>query len=96
MSEEIEIVDNDAPPRGFVTLGINTGEDNIRYCYALACSIKACDPNASITLIVDKGQLGNVQSFYSPQKLPMFGLSSSHSLFRAPVRDFSARRDFQG
>ena len=64
MSEEIEIVDNDAPQRGFVTLGINTGEDNIRYCYALACSIKACDPNASITLIVDKGQLGNVQSFY--------------------------------
>ena len=64
MSEEIEIVDNDAPKRGFVTLGINTGEDNIRYCYALACSIKACDPNANITLIVDKGQLGNVQSFY--------------------------------
>tara|TARA_B100000965_G_scaffold168755_2_gene140773 strand:- start:3479 stop:4357 length:879 start_codon:yes stop_codon:yes gene_type:complete len=50
--------------RGFVTLGINTGEDNIRYCYALALSIKACDPGASVTLIVDKGQLGNVQSFY--------------------------------
>ena len=64
MSEEIEIENNDAPKRGFVTLGINTGEDNIRYCYALACSIKVCDPDASITLIVDKGQLGNVQSFY--------------------------------
>ena len=64
MSEEIEIVDNDAPKRGFVTLGINTGEDNIRYCYGLACSIKSCDPNASVTLIVDKDKIGNVQSYY--------------------------------
>lgn len=62
MSDE-ELID-DTPDRGYVTLGINTGEDNIRYCYALACSIKICDPNASITLIVDKGQLGNVQSYY--------------------------------
>lgn len=53
------------PKRGYVTLGINTDEDNIRYSYALALSIKICDPDASITLIVDKGQLGNVQSYYN-------------------------------
>jgi|TARA_B100002019_G_scaffold116402_2_gene100011 hypothetical protein len=57
-------LEEETPKRGYVTLGINTSEDNIRYCYALACSIKICDPEASITLIVDKGQLGNVQSFY--------------------------------
>jgi len=56
---------SDTAKRGFVTLGINTDEDKIRYCYALALSIKACDPDASVTLVVDKGQLGNVQSYYN-------------------------------
>tara|TARA_B100000902_G_scaffold21661_1_gene26020 strand:+ start:19283 stop:20206 length:924 start_codon:yes stop_codon:yes gene_type:complete len=58
-----EIAD-EAPSRGYITLGINTGEDNVRYCYALACSILNCDPNASITLVVDKGQSGTVPSYY--------------------------------
>lgn len=56
---------SDTPKRGYVTLGINTDEDKIRYCYALACSIKLCDPDASVTLIVDKGKAGNVQSYYN-------------------------------
>mgnify|MGYP007000368011 len=25
------------PKRGFVVIGIDTAEDNIRYCYTLAC-----------------------------------------------------------
>ena len=56
---------SETPKRGYITLGINTDEDKIRYCYALACSIKLCDPDASITLIVDKGKSGNVQSYYN-------------------------------
>jgi hypothetical protein len=60
---EIEQIE-DAPKRGYLTMGINTGEDNVRYCYALACSIKLCDPDASITLVVDKGHLGSVQKYY--------------------------------
>ena len=59
-----EELKKDAPRRGYITLGINTGEDNVRYCYALACSILNCDPNASITLVVDKGQSGTVPSYY--------------------------------
>ncbi len=60
----VEETEQEIVKRGYITLGINTGEDNVRYCYALACSIKLCDPNASITLVVDKGQLGNVPSYY--------------------------------
>ena len=51
------------PRRGFITLGINSEQDNVRYCYGLACSIKKCDPDASVTLVVDK-ENGNVQSYY--------------------------------
>ena len=43
--------------RGFITLGIDTGEDRIKYCYALACSIKLCDPQTEVCLVVDKGRL---------------------------------------
>ena len=50
--------------KGFITLGINSEQDNVRYCYGLACSIKNCDPNASVTLVVDKGKMDNVQSYY--------------------------------
>ena len=44
------------PRRGFITLGINSEQDNVRYCYGLACSIKS-DPDASVTLVVDKDKL---------------------------------------
>lgn len=40
--------------KGFVTLGIDTDTDQIRYSYALALSIKQCDPTAEVCLIVDK------------------------------------------
>lgn len=40
--------------RGFVTLGIDTDSDQVRYSYALALSIKQCDPDAEVCLIVDK------------------------------------------
>ena len=56
---------SETPKRGYITLGINTDEDKIRYCYALALSIKSCDPDANITLVVDKGKSGNVQSYYN-------------------------------
>ena len=67
----VEETEQEIVKRGYITLGINTGEDNVRYCYALACSIKLCDPNASITLVVDKGQLGNGSTIpiKSPVKL---------------------------
>tara|TARA_B100000123_G_scaffold272334_1_gene254645 strand:+ start:2488 stop:3390 length:903 start_codon:yes stop_codon:yes gene_type:complete len=53
------------PDKGFVIIGIDTAEDNVRYCYALACSIKTCDPDSSITLIVDKDKSENVPSYYT-------------------------------
>lgn len=56
--------DEDIANRGFVTLGIDTDEDKVRYCYAMACSLKICDPTASITLIVDKDQSDNVPKKY--------------------------------
>tara|TARA_B100001057_G_C22866627_1_gene956763 strand:- start:1424 stop:2329 length:906 start_codon:yes stop_codon:yes gene_type:complete len=59
-----EIVDEETPKRGFVTLGIDTGDDLIRFSYAMACSLKTCDPTASVTLIVDKGKLDNVPKVY--------------------------------
>ena len=50
--------------RGFITLGIDTGEDRIKYCYALACSIKLCDPKAEVCLVVDKGRLDFVSDVF--------------------------------
>ena len=50
--------------RGFVTLGINTERDQLQYNYALACSIKKCDPNAEVCLVVDKGKLDDVPEKY--------------------------------
>ena len=62
VSDEIEEI---IPKRGYITLGIDTDQDNIRYCYALACSIKICEPDASITLVVDKNQLEYVPKKYN-------------------------------
>lgn len=39
--------------RGFLLLGIDTDEDKIKYAYTAALSIKACDPDASVCLIVE-------------------------------------------
>lgn len=39
--------------KGFLLLGIDTDEDQIKYAYTTALSIKTCDPEASICLIVD-------------------------------------------
>ena len=39
--------------KGFLLLGIDTDEDQIKYAYTTALSIKTCDPAASICLIVD-------------------------------------------
>lgn len=50
--------------RGFLTLGINTDSDQIMYSYALALSIKACDPTAEICLIVDKSKSDEVPTKY--------------------------------
>ena len=50
--------------KGFVTLGINTEKDMIRYSYCLALSIKASDPTAETCLIVDHGKSDLVPSKY--------------------------------
>jgi hypothetical protein len=50
--------------RGFVTLGINTDKDMIKYSYGLALSIKASDPTAETCLIVDNGKSDLVPSKY--------------------------------
>lgn len=50
--------------RGFVTLGIDTESDQIRYSYALALSIKQCDPTAEVCLIVDKDKSDLVPTKY--------------------------------
>tara|TARA_Y100000389_G_scaffold73229_1_gene69888 strand:+ start:967 stop:1842 length:876 start_codon:yes stop_codon:yes gene_type:complete len=39
--------------KGFLLLGIDTDQDQIKYAYTTALSIKTCDPEASICLIVD-------------------------------------------
>lgn len=39
--------------KGFITLGIDTDEDKIKHCYALASSIKISNPDAQICLVVD-------------------------------------------
>lgn len=50
--------------RGFVTLGIDTDLDKIRYSYALALSIKTCDPDAEVCLVVDKDKSDFVPTKY--------------------------------
>lgn len=50
--------------RGFITLGINTEADQLRYNYALALSIKTCDRNDEVCLVVDKGKIDNVPDKY--------------------------------
>lgn len=62
--KEHKLTKDEDSKKGFITLGINSEQDNVRYCYGLACSIKNCDPNASVTLVVDKGKMDNVQSYY--------------------------------
>lgn len=39
--------------RGFILLGIDTDEDKIKYAYTTALSIKSCDLDASVCLVVD-------------------------------------------
>ena len=39
--------------KGFITLGINTEVDRVKYCYGLALSIKDSDPDAEICVVVD-------------------------------------------
>lgn len=50
--------------RGFVTFGIDTESDQIRYSYALALTIKQCDPSAEICLVVDKDKSDIVPTRY--------------------------------
>lgn len=50
--------------KGFVTLGIDTSSDQIRYSYALALSIKQCNPESEVCLIVDKDKSDLVPSKY--------------------------------
>ena len=50
--------------RGFVTLGIDTDLDKIKYSYALALSIKNCDPTAEVCLVVDKDKSDLVNKKY--------------------------------
>jgi len=50
--------------RGFITIGINTDVDQVRYSYALALSIKNCDPEAEVCLVVDKDKSDLVDKNY--------------------------------
>jgi hypothetical protein len=50
--------------KGFVTLGIDTDSDQVKYSYALALSIKQCDPTAEVCLVVDKDKSDLVPSKY--------------------------------
>ena len=58
------VKDSDGTNRGFVTIGIDTDTDQIKYNYLLATSIKLSDPNASVCLIVDKDKSGTVPKKY--------------------------------
>lgn len=65
MSGEDDFVkDENNSNRGFVTLGIDTDSDRVRYSYLLATSIKICDPTAQICLIVDKNKTDTVPKKY--------------------------------
>lgn len=50
--------------KGFITLGIDTEKDMIKYSYALALSIKQSDPDSEFCLVVDKDYSDNVPSKY--------------------------------
>jgi len=50
--------------RGFITIGIDTETDQVKYSYALALSIKNCDPDAEICLVVDKDKSDLVDNNY--------------------------------
>jgi len=50
--------------KGFITLGIDTEEDKIKYCYALALSIKQSDPAQQVCLVVDKDKMELVPEKY--------------------------------
>lgn len=50
--------------KGFITLGINTEKDRIRYCYYLAQTIKQSDPEAEVCLVVDKDKSDLVPQQY--------------------------------
>jgi hypothetical protein len=50
--------------RGFITIGIDTEDDRIKYSYALALSIKQCDPDSEFCLVVDKDASDKVPEKY--------------------------------
>lgn len=50
--------------RGFMTIGIDTDTDQIKYSYALALSIKNCDSNAEVCLVVDKDKTDLINKNY--------------------------------
>lgn len=50
--------------RGFITIGIDTDVDQVKYSYALALSIKNCDPEAEVCLVVDKDKSDLVDKNY--------------------------------
>ena len=50
--------------RGFISLGINTEKDRIKYCYGLALSLKLSDPEAEFCLVVDQEKSDSVPEEY--------------------------------
>jgi hypothetical protein len=50
--------------KGFITIGIDTDVDNVKYSYALALSIKRCDPAAEVCLVVDANKADLVNKKY--------------------------------
>jgi len=50
--------------RGFITIGIDTDADRVKYSYALSLSIKNCDPEAEVCLVVDKDKSDLVDKNY--------------------------------
>lgn len=50
--------------KGFITIGIDTDVDNVKYSYALALSIKRCDPEAEVCLVVDTDKADLVNKKY--------------------------------
>ena len=50
--------------KGFITIGIDTDVDNVKYSYALALSIKQCDPEAEVCLVVDANKADLVNKKY--------------------------------
>ena len=50
--------------KGFITLGIDTEQDKIKYSHALALSIKQSDPKSKFCLVVDKDYSDKVPTEY--------------------------------